>query len=112
MANSIDDFLSKSSQTEQDKFKGLVADATKDTKETVKLQEAATPPQTQAIATAPPQSQGLDKAQPNAETMSKIQSVEKGQGNNHENAVDRALAKTANPSEQQPQKEKQQDKDR
>ena len=73
MENSIDDFLSKSSQAEQDKFKGLVADA---------VNKDATP---QNVKDAQKTAEKNDPTKGNEQTPEQTQTAE--------NAVDRALDK-------------------
>ena len=84
MANSIDDFLSKSSQAEQDKFKALVADATnKDTtpqnvKEAQKTAEKNDP--TKGIEETPQQAQTAQNAIDSAlDRQTKAATMEEGQ---------------------------------
>lgn len=105
MSNSIDDVLNKMTPEARAKAQEAMQQFQKTV--THENNQTQTPPQTPSQVT--PQPKGLDGVQPNAETVSKIQSVEKGQGNNYENAVDRALAKTSNPPAQQ---QKEQDKER
>lgn len=93
MANSIDDFLSKSSQEQKDKFQALVTDVTKDTKDTIKLQEADKNPTADLKQTKEATPQNVKEAQQTAEkndpTIGNEQTPQQAQS--AQNAVDRAL---------------------
>jgi hypothetical protein len=94
MANSIDDLLSKSSQEQQDKFKGLVADATQKTQSTLKVQEAGQEaPTTRLQETKTPTPQSMKEAEKVTERNPPAQGTQ--QPPQQENAIDRVLSEKA-----------------
>ncbi|MBL7814711.1 MAG: hypothetical protein JNL70_06870 [Saprospiraceae bacterium] len=100
MANSIDDFLNKSSQEQKDKFQALLANVTKDTKDTIKVQEAGQETPTTGLketkAISDPQKEA-EAAQKTVEKNPPAQGVQQTppQAQQEQNAIDRALDRQA-----------------
>ena len=103
MANKLDDILAKSSPEQQEKVKAQV-EAIKASNNLVSDGKGA---DTVSPSNIPNQQKtnpdGLENKAPDAQTKETIENIQKAKGNNHENALGRALDKPTQPTTEQTQ---------
>lgn len=103
MANKLDEILAKLSPEQQEKVKAQV--------ETIEAKNnlVSNGHEANSIASSniPNQQKanpdGLENKAPDAQTKERIENIEKAKGNNHENALGRALDKPTQPTTEQTQ---------
>jgi hypothetical protein len=103
MANKLDEILAKSSPEQREKASQLVESVKANNNLVSNGQEANSIASSNIPNQQKTNPDGLENKAPDAQTKETIENIQKAKGNNHENALGRALDKPTQPTTEQTQ---------